>query len=561
MSSIKNLRFDDLIPKVDPTEGTSFGRRALEGAGKAFWDIGRGVQQLVGNVPRAEIDEERRLAEPLMKTGGGITGNILGNLAAVAPLAVIPGAATVPGAFASGAALGAIEPLGADDKRGQNVLRAAALSAVVPAATTAYRGAKSLAEPFYKGGRDKITGRTIERFAGDDAMQKIQNAAGELVPGSRPTLAEATQDAGLATLQRSAVAADPRLAKAIDTRDLQNNAARVQALRSIGGDEGELAFHKASRETAAKELYGRAFGEAPADTKWIKGEITKLMKRPGFVSAMKDAQEIAANEGLRLGKGGKFLEEDATRILHYTKMALDDKIALATGNSQRALIDTRNKVVSLMESKDFSPSYREARDTFKQMSGPINRMEVGKELEKRALNNVDDALGNPTLTPAKYANVLKGGDDVVGAATGRPRALADVLEPAQVEMLENLRKDLSRLNVSRTAGKAMGSPTAQYLSSQNLMQQIAGPLGMPASWAESTILRSAARPVDWAMKRAEPDVQEALGKALLDPEEAKRVLLLLQAQQVGLLGKMNRAGPYLSGPLGGLLAVSPNASE
>ena len=561
MASIKNLRFDDLIPKVDPTEGMNWGEKALAGAGKAFWDIGRGAQQLVGNVPRAEIDEERRLAEPLMKTGGGITGNILGNLAAVAPLAVIPGAATVPGAAIAGAGLGAIEPLGTGDGRGENVLRSAALSAAVPAATTLFKGGKALAEPFYKGGRDKITGRTIERFAGDDAARKINSAAGELVQGSRPTLAEATQDAGIATLQRSAVASDPRLAKAIDGRELQNNAARVQALRSIGGDEGELAFNKASRATAAKELYERAFAEAPADTQWIKGEITKLMKRPGFVSAMKDGQEIAANEGLRVGKKGKFLVEDATRILHYTKMAIDDKIADATGNAQRALIDTRNKVVSLMESKDFAPSYREARDTFKQMSGPINRMEVGQELARRSLNNVDDALGNPTLTPARFGSVLKGGDDVVGAATGRPRPMGEVLEPQQVELLEMLRKDLSRLNVSRTAGKPMGSPTAQYLSSQNLMQQIAGPLGMPKSFAESTLLRSAARPVDWAFKRAEPDVQEALAKALLDPEEAKRIMALIQARQAGLLGKMSKGGPYVSGLSSGLLAVSPNATE
>jgi hypothetical protein len=214
-----------------------------------------------------------------------------------------------------------------------------------------------------------------------------------------------------------------------------------------------------------------------------------------------------------------------------------------------------------MESKDFSPSYREARDTFKQMSGPINRMEVGQELARRSLNNVDDALGNPTLTPARFGNVLKGGEDVVSAATGRPRPLADVLDPAQMDLLESLRKDLSRLNVARTAGKPMGSPTAQYLSSQNLMQQIAGPLGMPGSWAESTLLRSAARPVDWAMKRAEPDVQEALAKALLDPKEAKRILALIQAQQMGLMGKLSKTGPYISGPMSGLLAVSPNATE
>jgi hypothetical protein len=213
-------------------------------------------------------------------------------------------------------------------------------------------------------------------------------------------------------------------------------------------------------------------------------------------------------------------------------------------------------VVSLLESKDFSPSYREARDTFKNMSRPINQMQIGKEIERRALNNVDDALGNPTLTPARFANVLKSGEDVAAKATGRKQALDKVLDPEQVALLENLRKDLSRLDVARTAGKPMGSPTAQYLSSQNLLQQMAGPLGMPASWAESTLLRSAVRPLDFAMKRAEPDVQAALAKALLDPNEANRLLMLLEAQKAGLLGRMSAGLPYVSGPLSGLLATS-----
>lgn len=564
MANYKSLSFDDLIPKPDPTEGTSFGRRALEGMGMALSNIGQGVGQYFGTVTPEQIDEERRLAAPLMRTGGGMVGNIAGNLAAVAPLAVIPGAATVPGAAIAGGVLGAIEPRGVDDRLGENMLRSAALSAALPAAITAGKGLKSLSEPFYKGGREQIVGRTLERFAGPDAMQKVKNAAGELIPGSKPTLAEATQDAGIATLQRSAVAADPRLSTAISNRELQNNAARVQALRSMAGDEGEIAFNKSARSASAQELYERAFKEVPADTKWIKGEITKLMKRPGFVQAMREGQEIAANEGLRLGKKGKFLEEDATRILHYTKMALDDKIANSTGNAQRAFISTRDKVVSLMESKDFSPSYREARDTFKQMSAPINRMETGRELARRAKigpEEVVDQLGNPTLTPHRFTQALNSGEDIVASATGRPRPLADVMDPAQMDTLDALRRDLSRLNVARTAGKPMGSPTAQYLSSQNIMQQMAGPMGMPKSWAESTLMRSAIRPIDWAFKRAEPDVQEALAKALLDPEEAKRILALIQAQQMGLIGKASRAGPYLGGPASGLLAISPNATE
>jgi len=556
MSKVKSLSFDDLIPQMDPTEGMSGYEKFAAGMGKALTDLGLGTKQLLGMASKEEVEEKRRIDAALMKTGAGMAGNIVGGVGAMAPLAIIPGAATIPGAALSGAALGAIEPRGEKDSLANNVMFGAALSAAVPAAVAGYKGAKSLVEPFYQGGRDKIASRTLQRFGGDDVGQKVANAAGELIPGSKPSLAEATQDAGLATLQRSAVSSDPMLAKALAERELQNNAARVQALRSLGGEPGRLEFFEASRAGTAKELYEKALAEAPESTSWIKGEITQLMKRPAFTEALKEAQTYAANEGLRLGKAGKFLEQDSTRILHYTKMALDDMIAGAPPKKQAGLIATRDKVVSLLESKDFSPSYREARDTFKNMSRPINQMQIGKEIERRALNNVDDALGNPTLTPARFANVLKSGEDVAAKATGRKQALDKVLDPEQVDLLESLRKDLSRLDVARTAGKPMGSPTAQYLSSQNLLQQMAGPLGMPASWAESTLLRSAVRPLDFAMKRAEPDVQAALAKALLDPNEANRLLMLLEAQKAGLLGRMSAGLPYVSGPLSGLLATS-----
>lgn len=555
--------FDDLIEEYakppDPTEGMSGFERFAAGAGKALTDIGLGAKQLVGLASEKDVDEKRRLDAALMNTGMGKAGNITGNIGAMVPLAILPGAATVPGAALYGAAMGAVEPRGEADSLGGNMTRSALLSAFVPAAVAGYKGAKSLAEPFYQGGRDKIAARTLERFGGPDVQQKVSNAAGELIQGSKPTLAEATQDAGLATLQRSSVASDPRLAAALAEREMQNNAARVQALKSLGGEPGQLEFATAARSATAEELYQRAFSEVAGESPYIKSELTKLMKRPAFTQALKEAQTLAANEGLRLGKGGAFKPEDATKVLHYTKMALDDQIAAAGPQAQKGLIATRDKVVSLIESKDFSPSYREARDTFRQMSRPVNQMKTGQELAKRAKigeSEMLDALGNPTLTPAQFTRALRSGEDVARAATGRKQPLSSVFDQQQMQLLENLQADLSRLNVSRNAGKPMGSPTAQYLSSQNLLQQIAGPLGMPASWAEGTLLRNAIRPVDFAMKRAEPDVQEALAKALLDPKEAERVLNLLLAQQAGLLGKISKRGPYLSGPLSGLLATT-----
>jgi hypothetical protein len=108
----------DMQRMADPTSGMGFLEKFNAGMGKAFTDLGRGAGQMVGLGPNAqEVHENRRLDAPLMKTGAGVAGNISGNIAALAPLAVIPGAATVSGAGALGSVAGGLQPTeGAGDR-------------------------------------------------------------------------------------------------------------------------------------------------------------------------------------------------------------------------------------------------------------------------------------------------------------------------------------------------------------------------------------------------------------------------------------------------------------
>ncbi|ABR91677.1 Hypothetical protein mma_2193 [Janthinobacterium sp. Marseille] len=111
--------------KVDPSVGGStlqFGpfdtgipigeslTRGLAGAGKALTDLGRGAGQLVGAVSRKDVEESRKLDAPLMATTAGKVGNVVGNVAALAPSAFIPGANSVAGAGTIGALTGLLQP-------------------------------------------------------------------------------------------------------------------------------------------------------------------------------------------------------------------------------------------------------------------------------------------------------------------------------------------------------------------------------------------------------------------------------------------------------------------
>jgi hypothetical protein len=84
--------------------------RGLAGVGKAFADVGRGAGQWLGMVSRDDVAESRRLDAPLMNTTAGTVGNIVGNVAMLAPTAMIPGANTVAGAGVVGAVAGAAQP-------------------------------------------------------------------------------------------------------------------------------------------------------------------------------------------------------------------------------------------------------------------------------------------------------------------------------------------------------------------------------------------------------------------------------------------------------------------
>jgi len=97
-----------------------FTQQFAAGYGQAVPNLVRGMGQIAGLTPQSEVDEAKRLDQPLLSTGGGVLGNIVGNAALYAPSSAIPGAGSLPGAGAIGAATGAIQPVGTGESRALN---------------------------------------------------------------------------------------------------------------------------------------------------------------------------------------------------------------------------------------------------------------------------------------------------------------------------------------------------------------------------------------------------------------------------------------------------------
>jgi hypothetical protein len=551
----------------DPSEGMSGVGKFAAGYSKAYHDQVRGLGQIAQLVPQEEIDASKKRDEPLMQHGPAIAGNVLGTITSM----IGPGAAlglagkvgnlpkiaeagrrflmprTVAGAAGTGAATGAVQPVATNESRLFNTGVGAVGAGLIPAGMVAGKGIKSLFAPFTKGGQEQIAGRALGRFAADPSS--LSRMSGEIVPGSMPTLADATQDIGIAQLQRT-LRNNPDANIAISERMIANQGARTKALQEIAGEPGQREFFDEARSRAAQELYTKAFSEQPVNTAWVRGQITQLMKRPTFREAWKDAATVAADEGVRLEP------KNLVQVTHYTKLALDRKIESLTGKptAQRAAISVKDKLVSVMESKDFAPSYREARETFAQMSRPINQMDLGQELVNRLQPALSDFGANVRTTPEKYAQAVRNIDQTAKTATGFRGARADkILDPSQMQTVENVAKDLGRSVNAENLGAARGSPTAQNFISQDILRQVLGPAGVPQSFAENALAQTVMRPASFAFKEPERRVVGLLGQAMADPAEARKLYEL--SRRTGI--PIEQLIPFVAAPgAAGLLGLT-----
>lgn len=387
------------------------------------------------------------IASSGLRTGAPVANTLAGRAADL-------GIRAAGGAITGGASAGLVSP---EDAGTGAVIGAALPPALAGAArTTEYAGRAvgSIVKPFTAAGQDEIAGKVIRKFA--EGGPTAVNAA-QVVPGSAPTLAEATGNAGLATLQRGVRDLRPN---AFAEREQLNAAARNSAFDQVAGDAAQLEFYKASRSQAADELYKKALEADPSGnlTAYLKGQITQLLKRPSVNDASKTAQRWAIERGEKPSADGSLT------ALHDVKMAIDDKIAEAVrqgaGGEVKALQATKDKLLNVMEK--LSPDYAEARTTYAEMSKPINAMETLQGMKLR------DSQGNITL--ARVQNAMRSLEAQMNAPGANP---AKSVTQEQMAALTAIRDDLLRQS-NLGLGRSIGSNTFQNLATDNILNSIAG---------------------------------------------------------------------------------------
>lgn len=490
------------------------------GVGLALTNLGRAGKQMLNM--GSDYQENKGIDRALTHTGAGLAGNVAGNIAAFAPLAVVPGANTVAGAGAIGGITAAFQPTDTPVQRLKNMAVGTSLGAGTQAVAQypnqIYEGAKSLVkkpfqvahaavEPLYPGGQKNILSRTLADATGGNRAQTITNLENgqQLVPGSQPTAAEVGQSGGLAALQRSAAAVDP---EAYATRAAQQNEARVAELNDLAGTMGQRNSTAANRDAVANVLYKRARDQGidQGMAKALQPQIQNLIERaPSGV--LEKAKELARLNGETISGAGSL------NGLHWTKLAVDDMLSNPTSGigkqTQRALTQYKSDLLSTID--ELSPAYANARTTFQTMSRPINQMDIAQTIADKSVNPLTGAI-----QPQAYARALS--DDIAAKATGFDKAtLENTLDPDQLVRLNAIKGDLARSVMARDLGRGPGSDTTQKLAMTNLMQRSGLPMGV-------LNLPGFGRIGNWLYQNADQEMRQKLAEALLNPQETASLM-------------------------------------
>lgn len=398
------------------------------------------------------------------------------------------------------------------------------------------------------GGKNKNTKRTDHAYTGNDdgsgwvearmPLDKIRpNEAGKLYDGTADPKRVAEYVGKKIDTPVHLLYGERSARRGAQHAAVMDGGHRVSAARARGDQDIRAIMQRSQFD----RLMGRS--GTSADT----GEITKLMQVPAIQDAMKAAREIAANSGKDIAS-----PEGSVEGLHLTKLAMDDAIEAASKGGSAVAV---NKAMSIKTARDrlvtfiekMAPDYAEARATYAGMSKPLNQMDVADTLFRKGTSATSDLGGTPRLMPDKFVNLLKNEEATVKGATGRDLGkLSQVLEPDQYAKVMAVGQELDKGAAVARAANGPGSATAQRLASQNVLRQILGPTGLPESWAESTLLNTAMRPVQFAYNGvAEPKIQKVLADLLLDPTKARAALQAARTAPQSLPQSVRDAIPYL----------------
>lgn len=376
-NALKSNRPKPIIASPVPVESqldrNSFLQNYYAGIGQSAVNTGRGIGQIarhlmpdrlangIGLPTQEDIDNAKKLDAPLLSTGGGMVGNIAGNIA----LTALPGMAAakygkaipyigkgisalgelvsapkglLPN-IAGGAIIGATQPVASEDSRAGNTLLGGVAGGFLPAVAGLYGLGKFGAGVWGKKYSQDLAGNLLnsESSLGADTLaSRIRQGMGRQVPDYNPTLAESVSnngrsDIGISTLQRAMQSIDPTgqgsKFKVQDHVQGQNKALLDSLNRFVLPDPAYANMEGVRRE-ATKNLYDNLPLVQSSD------ELERILNSPAGKEALPLARKIAGNQYRSIGED---LPSDLTMSSGHAFPDLNSVDMSAPSQTEKAL--------------------------------------------------------------------------------------------------------------------------------------------------------------------------------------------------------------------------------
>lgn len=356
------------------------------------------------------------------------------------------------------------------------------------------------------------------------------------VPGVQRTLAEETQDEGIAGLQN--IFKNPG---ADDIRRDVNNTSRNMYLEDITGGSGS-AYDDAIQ--ARINNNAGSFDEARNVQFAVPKQAEKpLIQMPKGVPYPNAPQSQTADdikplleslEGIKAGFKGSESERVVQGYINRIKAAkgnglildnIRDDINNAMSNKGgdvniRHLAMVKDAFTGFLKQK--SPEFNKALTGWAKDSVPISRMDIGKAIVAPSSKGAaQDRVGYEVLKPQQFKGRMDNLDTVAQRATGFNRAKAsDYLTPEDMKKLGNVSDDLERQRFADTKGALFGSPTAQRIQANKQL--------------ENTVLSKipvVGKAFKWLDDIGQEKLKTKLSEVLINPQQARAILASYPANE------------------------------
>jgi hypothetical protein len=393
-------------------------------------------------------------------------------------------------------------------------------------ATRAAGAGRALYRPFTTAGRDVIAGKVINRFATNPALaaEYMENSV-ELVPGSKPTMAQVSRDPGLIAFEggvRSTLdtGAAPGGGNRIGQRFSDQNTARQQYLNTVVQGPAELEAAQKLRARTFKEEGRPAFdGKSPVgvDPQPVFDRIASIRKsydgkRTEVQGALKFAEERLSQQGvdytdpeqlyairkdLANASRGKYQGKED---LKYARGQLDD------------VIRTLDRTIEVG-----APGYARYMRIFEERARAVDQLKTmqkartaGAAMASDPVTKMEELRLGPFQTAVQKA-----------LANGKGPKLTD----EQIGVMQNVIDDLDRASApSSNVVKVPGSDTMRNFSIGSVIGRIIGDNPGPAGQnAQAGLQRGAGKLLSWIYAMPDEQVGQLLVDAVLDPKLAARL--------------------------------------